>query len=322
MAKEERIELLKGFEKRRKSRAILFVLGDRQPIQLFGTLIAMDIIPLTQKLVGKMSQSKKISLIIYSAGGDLFTPWPLVNLLRGFAKELEVIVLRKALSAATLVSLGSDRIVMCPFSNLSAIDPQGTFQTPEGKIEQISIEDILKFIEFAREKIGLKDRAGKIEILKALGRIDPKVLGNINRTHSLILKLATDLLKLRSKNRLSDTQIKNVVSNLTEKTFAHMHLIGRSEAKNKIGLGSMIEFADEKTNELMENMYTIVESDLQLETPFDLQEELKRNAPNAVTVTATRSIAQSTDLNYEGKSTIVIHPNGQVQQPSFKWELV
>ncbi len=322
MAKEERLELIKQFEKRRESRAILYVLGDRQPIQLFGTIIMMDGFLLIQKFLKKFGQCKKISFIIYSAGGDLSTPWPLVNLLRGFAEDFEVIVLRKALSAATLICLGSDRIVMSPFSLLSPIDPQGQFSTSEGKVEQIGIEDILKFIEFSREKIGLKDKLGKIEILKALSRIDPKVLGNINRTHSLILKLATDLLMLRKKDRLSDAQIKKVVSNLTEKTYSHLHLIGRSEARDKIGLKSMIEFADETTYKLMEDMYGILESELQLETPFDFQEELKKSNPNPASVAATRCIAQTTELNFEGKSTIVILPNGQVPQPPFKWELV
>lgn len=322
MAKEERIRFLKKFEERRGSRAILFVLGDRQPVQMFGTHIAPDAIPLMQKLLGKMGSCQKISLIIHSSGGDLFTPWPFVNLMRGFTQNFEVIVLRKALSAATLICLGSDRIVMSPFSHLSSIDPQGNFPTSEGKVEQYAIEDIRSFIEFARKKIGLRDRAGKIEILKALGKIDPKVLGSINRTHSLILKLAKDLLMQRKTEPLSKRQVRQVVTNLTEKTYSHFHLIERIEARDKIGLKTMIEFADRDTFELMEEIYSALEAELQFDVPFDFQEELRRASPNQASVSVTRSIAQSTDLNFEGKSTIVVLQNGQVPPISFKWELV
>jgi hypothetical protein len=322
MAKQDRLDIIRELQECRKSNVILYILGDRAPNQLLSTILATDSIALLTKILKEQGISKRISLVIYSTGGDLNTPWPIVNMLREFTKDFEVIVPRRALSAATLICLGSERIIMSPFSHLSAVDPQGNFQTGEGKVEQIAIEDILGFIEFSQKKIGLKDRAGKIEILKALQRVDAKHLGNINRTHYLIRKLSTELLKLRRKERLSDRQIKKVVANLTEKTYSHSHLIGRNEARDKIGLGSMIEFANKETFSLMEKLFECIDTDLSLNDPFDFQEEIKKAAPNPTSVDVIRCLMQSEKMNYEGKSNIVILPNGQIQPPSFKWHLV
>jgi hypothetical protein len=321
MAKQERLEIIKQLQECRKSKVILFVLGDRQPVQIFGTIIATDSIQLLQKILKAEGRANRISLVVHSTGGDLNAPWPIVNLLREFSDDFEVIVPRRALSAATLICLGSERIVMSPFSHLSPVDPHGQYPTPEGKTEQIAIEDIIGFIEFSQKKIGLKDRAGKIEILKALEKTDAKVLGSINRTHSLIRKLTAGLLELRKTNRLSDDEIKKIVINLTEKTYSHSHLIGRIEARKDIGLGPMIEFADEDTYRVMELLYDQIDSDLDLSKSFDIQEELAKTAPNQATISAVRCIIQSEKLNFEGKSNVIILANGQIPRPSFKWVL-
>ncbi len=321
MAKTERLELIKELQEKRKSKVILFILGDRQPIQIFGTVIALDSVSLLQKILRREEKLKRISIVIHSTGGDINTPWPFMNSLREFTDDLEMIVPRRALSAATLMCLGSERIVMSPFSHLSAVDPQGQFRTSEGKIEEIAIEDIVGFIEFSKTKIGLKDKVGKIEILKALQKIDAKVLGSINRTHSLIRKLSSGLLRLRKTNKLTETEIEKIVTNLTEKTYSHTHFIGRTEAKQDIGFGPMIEFADKETFEIMEKIFDQIESDLQLSEPFNVQEELEKVAPNPAKISAVRCIMQSEKMNFEGKSDVTILPNGQVQAP-FKWDVV
>lgn len=127
---------------------------------------------------------------------------------------------------------------------------------------------------------------------------------------------------LRREMRLSRRQIKKVVAFLTKKTYSHSHLIGRNEAKEKIGLGSMIEFADKDTYDLMEKLYEHIESDLSLSDPLDFQEELRKAAPNPAKIDAVPCLVQSEKLNFEGKSNIIILPNGQVPPPSFKWHLL
>jgi len=56
--------------------------------------------------------AKKISLILYTRGGDTLAAWNLVNLIRMYCDKLEVIVPSKARSSGTLICLGADTIVM------------------------------------------------------------------------------------------------------------------------------------------------------------------------------------------------------------------
>src|SRR5690242_7764833 len=107
MAKEDRLKILLELQRQRDSKVILFALGHRPPVQIFGTMIATDSLELFEKMLKQIGPSKRISLLLHSTGGDLLAPWPIVNLLREFTSDFEVLVPRRALSAATLICLGS-----------------------------------------------------------------------------------------------------------------------------------------------------------------------------------------------------------------------
>lgn len=72
-----------------------------------------------------------ITLLLNSPGGNIDAAEKMVHLLReactlpsGSTGDLEVVVPNSAKSAATLIALGSDRILMSDFSELGPIDPQ------------------------------------------------------------------------------------------------------------------------------------------------------------------------------------------------------
>ncbi len=208
---------------------------------------------------------------------------------------------------------------MNPYSLISPVDPMGSFQTPDGRIEQVAIEDIRSYIEFAKEKIGLKDEIGKAEILKSLISIGPKILGSVNRTQYLIVKLAKGLLSLHLNKRKDAKRINQIVSNLTEKAYTHAHFINRREAKEDIGFGNIIEYADEKTFELSEKLFEVISNELLLDVSLDVQGEIEKSKPQPISIQCVRSLAQSENVNFEGVSNITIYPNGQVVSP-FRWD--
>jgi hypothetical protein len=319
MPKEERASLIGELQTHRESRVILYCLGDRAPQTVLATQIALDIIPLLVKIFKSEGRSKKITLVIHSGGGNMDTPWPFVNLLREFSDTFEVIIPRRALSAATMICLGADRIVMTPYSLISPIDPMGSFNMGDGTVQQVAIEDIRSFIDFATLKIGLKDPLGRTEILKSLSTIGPRVLGSVNRTQSLIRKLASGLLSLHMDIKKGRARIEKIVLNLTEKSYSHTHFIGRREARDDIGLGNIIEYADEKTFDIIERLFEAVSRDLLLEEALDVPSEIEKNKPKPVVIESLRAIVQSESMNFEGVSTITILPNGQVSAP-FRWE--
>ena len=321
--------LVTALERERSSRVLVYITGTKPPI--FGTKVANDVLPFFKKILeGYSTGTKKISLVLDTTGGNLDTPWPLVNLIREYCEEFEVIVPEKALSAGTLIALGADKVVMLPYSNLSPIDPAAEFIDAEKKqAKRIEIEDIIGYINFAKEKVGIKDQAVLGEVMKELGReINPTMLGSANRTHSLIRSLAKKLLNLRGGPSLKRWQVNQIVKHLSEDMFSHRHLINRKEAADTVGFGSMIEFADAKTKSAVENLANFYTDYLEVEKSFDPAVVLGADAEK--THKLPRAVVHSRELAFSMVSAYhlarVAGPAGQaninVNNTQNSWEKV
>jgi hypothetical protein len=75
---------------------------------------------------------RELDLILHSPGGSAEAAESIVEYLRTRFDHIRVIVPIAAMSAATMVALGADEIVMGAHSQLGPIDPQFTVFTPEG----------------------------------------------------------------------------------------------------------------------------------------------------------------------------------------------
>lgn len=73
-----------------------------------------------------------LDLILHSPGGSAEAAEAIVSYLRGRFPGLRVIVPVAAMSAATMIAMAADEIVMAAHSQLGPIDPQMILQTPEG----------------------------------------------------------------------------------------------------------------------------------------------------------------------------------------------
>lgn len=242
----------------------------------FGAQIAPDTIPLFYKHLQAIGKPDKISLFLNSNGGSLEAPWPIVNLIREYCKTFEIIVPQRALSAATLIALGADKIVMTPQSQLSPIDPRGQYVSKKERID-VQVEDILGFIDFAKNKIGIVEQQALSDVMKELTKqIQPSILGSVNRTHSLIRSLSEKLLNLHN-DKLQSVQIHKIVENLTEKLYSHKHLINRSEAKEIVGFEDIIEYASEEEEKLINDSFLELQKLMNLDEAFNPNKILGSN---------------------------------------------
>ena len=235
-------EIIKKIEESRGSKAITYFTSDRQgPV---NARVAMDIIPIISNQLRKIGNNDKIDLVLYSAGGDTMVPWRLVSMIREYCDNFSVLVPYKAHSAATMIALGADEIVMSDMSELSPIDPStaNVFnpvdpQNPQNRIP-ISVEDVMAYFDLAKNKFGIKSDEELTEIFKKFvdsnPSIHPLALGNVNRTHNLIRILAKRLLKSH-KAPMKEDEIEKIVEFLTEKLYSHQYFIGRKEAKDDLG---------------------------------------------------------------------------------------
>jgi len=270
MRRSERLQLISQLEEKLKSALICYITGDRENL---NTRIAPDIIRVFYRHLESIGRREKIGLFLYTRGGDVLTPWRLVNLIREYCTHFSVLVPFRAYSAGTLICLGADEIVMGKMGELSPIDPSvaNAFnpQDPHHKTARIpvSVEDVTSYLALAREIAGIKQEEQLVKVFQRLSRkVHPLSLGNVHRNYLLIRSLGKKLLELHSGGTPPE-HIEQVIKNLTENLYAHNYIISRREAKNNIKL--KIAEPPPDVEKLLWALYENYESDLQLTDPFN-----------------------------------------------------
>lgn len=275
--------LIQQIEGLRNSRVITYFTSDRQgPV---NARVAMDIIPIVSKQLQIIGKTDNIDLFLYSAGGDTMVPWRLVSMIREYCDKFSVLVPYKAHSAATMIALGADEIVMSDLSELSPIDPStaNVFnpqdqQNPQNKIP-ISVEDVMAYFDLAKNKFGIKndEELAKIfnKFVESNPQIHPLALGNVNRIHNLIRMLAKRLLKSH-KTPMKEEEVEKIVDFFTEKLYSHQYFIGRKEAKDDLGLKN-VQFADGILSKAMTDLYEEYRKEMELGKIWNPENELGNN---------------------------------------------
>jgi hypothetical protein len=259
-------EIIKQIQEMESAKLISYILADR--LQGPSASIATDALGLFYRHLEALGESPKIILFLYSTGGDTMVPWRLINLVREYCKELITFVPDKAFSAATMLCLGSDEIVMTKMAALSPIDPSVAnafnppIPMPAGSPPQvaqrvpISVEDVAAYLRLATDRSGLNTVEGKIAAFQELAHVvHPLALGNVERSHTLIRSLAKKLLELHMNitDKTEEEKCKAIVDTLTEKLYSHQHMIPRKEARDIIGL--KVRFPSKDLETLMIKLY-------------------------------------------------------------------
>jgi len=213
-------------------------------------------------------------------------PWRLVSMIREYCDKFSVLIPYKAHSAATMISLGADEIVMTDLSEISPIDPStaNVFnpqdpQNPQNRIP-ISVEDVMAYFDLAKNKFGIKNDEDLAKIfnkfVESNPQIHPLALGNVNRTHNLIRILAKRLLKSH-KSPMREEEIEKIVDYFTEKLYSHQYFIGRKEAKEDLGLRTVVN-ADVNLSKAMTDLYEEYAKEMELGVLWNPENELGLNA--------------------------------------------
>jgi len=261
--------LIQKIENKRNSKIITYVTGDRQP---FVTKVAEDIIPIFAKHLEKIGRQDKISLFLYTRGGDMITPIRLIKLIRSYANEIEMIIPYRAHSAGTLISIGADKIVMGRLGELSPVDPStGHPFNPENPINkkqkmEISVEDLNSYFLLAKEKAGVKDEQ-MVNVFEDLtAKIHPLSLGNAYRATRMAKQITEKLLLMHFDKNNDKEKIANIVKEITGDICIHGYPITRDEA-DSLGL-NMVE-PDLETEKTMWELYENYAEKMELKKKFD-----------------------------------------------------
>ncbi len=317
-------DLIKKIEKVRGSRLIIYITGDRHP---FATQIGDDVIPIFNRHLETFGPQKRISLFLYTRGGDMVAPLRMVKLIRSYTQDFEVIIPYRAHSAGTLIALGANKILMGKLGELSPTDPSTThpFNPPNPQIPQqplpISVEDINSFFLLAKEKADVKDEQ-MIEIYKQLGeKVHPLSLGNAYRAIRMARQIAEKLLRIHIND---EKRIKKIVKAITSEICIHGYPITRDEAKD---LGLEIEESDTALEKDIWSLYEVYVREMKLGIPFHPIEILGDKEISDVQYAGAH--IESDDLSdqfiFKGKVQKMIRDNKpaiDMRMDSQKWEQI
>ena len=289
----DRIDNYQKLEKLRNSKIIVYITGDRPGME---TQIHPEILEYFVDHLDPLQKVDKISLFLYTRGGNTLAAWSLVNLIRQFCREFEVIIPSKSHSSGTLIAIGANNIVMTKQATLGPIDPslnsplnpQNPQQpnNPSARVP-VSVESIQGYFELARNSLKINNENDLTQIFINLSQtVNPIVLGDVYRSRSQIQMLANKLLQ----KQLDDSKkIEKIISFLTSDSGSHDYTIYRDEAKDELCLN--VEKPDDQLYTIIKEIFDDIKKELELFKPFDANVLL--GSQNQVNYQCRRALVES-----------------------------
>jgi len=177
-----------------------------------GAICSNDVIGLYGILqsIGKVD---RLSFFIKSDGGFGQASLRMVNLLRQFVGELTVLVPLECASAATMLALGADKILMGPLAHLSAVDTSLTHDLSpidrDNNRVRVSQDELHRVVRLWQGEAG-HEAANPYQAL--FGHVHPLVIGAVDRASALSTRLCIDILSYHMKDGEKAAEISNVLN--------------------------------------------------------------------------------------------------------------
>jgi Serine dehydrogenase proteinase len=188
----------------------------------------------------------KLWLFIKSDGGAGQAALRMVNLLRRYVKHLTVLAPLECQSAATMLALGADRILMGPLAHLSAVDTSLTHDLSpidrDNDRVSVSNDELLRVIRLWSEQA--KDSTTN-PYAALFPYVHPLVIGAVDRSSALSTRICEEILSYHMKDPERAKEISNI---LNSGYPSHSYPITLREAK-RIGLKA--EAMDDSVNALL-----------------------------------------------------------------------
>lgn len=263
----ERAEIYRQIETDRDRPLITYFTSTRQQGE---GVMAPDVIPEFCRQILKVPKDEtEIDLLVVSRGGDPIVSWRIICLLRERFDKVFALIPYEAYSAATLLALGADEIVMHPFSNLGPVDPQlrGVKKVPgkPGEQEEIRFgaEDLSHYLDFVKKDVGISDQEQMERAFELVcGEIGSIPIGIAKRSSNLALSLGEKLLTLHMDDH---NKVKAISEALNKSFYHHGYPVGRKEAKD---IGLKVSDAPENLESLMWEAWEDIEIEMKCSEPF------------------------------------------------------
>lgn len=234
--------------------------------------------PIIDQLELIPKEEKQIDFMIISNGGDPITSLRIMGLLRERFEKVSVLLPYVAYSAATILSLGADELVMHPYSNIGPVDPQlsAPHRMPSGATEQLefSSEDIVNYIEFLKSDVKADKEQMKTAIPPLMEQVGALNIGRSKRSQRLSFSLSEKMLGFHIVKK---KKIKEIAKALNSSYYHHGYAVGRLEAQK---MGLPVTLPEGELEELLWKVWLDYEAEMKCNEAFNVVNEVMAD-PNA-----------------------------------------
>ncbi len=275
MSYNDRVALYKQCEEIRGNPLIVYVTSIRPNL---SAQMCIDSIPsIIEQIEEIPSDKKSVDLLIISNGGDPIASLRIISMLRERFEKISVLVPYVAYSAATVLALGADEIVMHPYSNLGPVDPQLTIsrQNEIGQPSQLNFgsEDIRNYIDFIKKDVGITDQSHLITAFNALSKeVGPLPIGSAKRSQQLSLSLSEKMLETHMDDKNKACSIAKL---LNSSYYHHGYAVSRGEAKD---IGLNVIYPEKPLEELMWKIWQDFNYEMRCSSDFNPTTEIMNDS--------------------------------------------
>ncbi len=247
-----RTERIKAIQDIRKSKVVVYYSID--------TLTPNDAEVLFD-LLQSVGKHDRLDLFLLSPGGYVDPAFKMAKMCRDFSKKnFGIIIPHYAKSAATLLCLGSDELVMGDASEIGPIDPQIEIMDEYGRrfnVSANSVEDALEIIE----EHSKGDPNKSIKYIPLLEKINLNTLGQYRRALDSSKQYAEDLLSVGGLlKKKTKNNIKSVAKKLAKHYYSHAYPIKLDTAGTDLGFKVIDANQDKKLWQAMWQLHKLYDA--------------------------------------------------------------
>jgi hypothetical protein len=164
-------------------------------------------------LLRHLGKQKKLALFIKSDGGTGMASLRIVHLLRQYCEHVTMLVPLNCVSAATMIALGADEIRMGPLAYLSAVDTSLTHDLSpidnNNNRVSVSLDELTRILNLWRKE---SKGVGTNPYADIFTHIHPLVIGAVDRSSSLSIRLCREILSYHMKDQRKADRISKTLN--------------------------------------------------------------------------------------------------------------
>lgn len=244
-----RLQLISALQVKRKSTVLAY---------FSESTLDYEDADLINDLLSNLGHIKKLDLFLQSPGGIIDAAYKIVCLCREYCDSFGVLVPYRAKSAATLIALGADEILMGPSSEIGPIDPMIEVKNPERGSTWIPAQSIRDTLKLFDTEVG-QDPNRSLLFMPVMSKIDPWILGAYERALKSSQQYAEALLS-KYMLKTDSASAKKVAEDLATGYYSHGYAIDRRIAKEQLKLNVVFADAEKELWDYMWRLYKLYEA--------------------------------------------------------------